>query len=46
MVETFKGDDGLVRTIRVKIANAVEPLVRSIVKVVVLVESEEVEGRH
>ena len=46
VVETFKGDDGLVRTVRVKIANAVEPLVRSIVKVVVLVESEEVEGRQ
>ena len=46
VVETFAGDDGLVRTVRVKIANAVEPLVRSIVKVVVLVENEEVEGRQ
>ena len=46
VVETFKSDDGLVRTVRVKIANAVEPLVRSIVEMVVLVKSEEVEGRQ
>ena len=44
VVETINSDDGLVRTVKVKVANGKEPLVRSVVKLVVLLENEEEGG--
>ena len=40
IVQTFPGEDGLVRTVEVKTSGHREPLTRSVVKIVLLVEKE------